>query len=48
MTAVGLNKYRSIANRSLQNVMAYRNTYIINVLANSINLVAIFFLWQGI
>lgn len=48
MTAAGLNKYRSIANRSLQNVMAYRNSYIINLLANSINLVAIFFLWQGI
>lgn len=47
-TAAKLKKYRSIASCSLQNVMAYRNSYIINILANTINLAAIFFLWQGI
>lgn len=48
MTAAQLNKYISIANRSLQKVLAYRISYIIGFLANSINLLAIYFLWQGI
>ncbi|WNS42712.1 ABC-2 family transporter protein [Paenibacillus sp. MMS20-IR301] len=48
MTAVQLKKYRSIANRSLQKVLAYRITYLISFLTNSINLLAIYFLWQGI
>ncbi|WP_234414317.1 ABC transporter permease [Paenibacillus sp. CAA11] len=41
-------KYRSIMNRSLQNVLAYRTSYIITFLSNFVNLAAIYFLWQGI
>ncbi|MDQ0090318.1 ABC-2 type transport system permease protein [Paenibacillus anaericanus] len=41
-------KYRSISNRSLQKVLAYRTSYIINLAANFVNLLAIYFLWQGI
>jgi ABC-2 type transport system permease protein len=48
MTAAQFKMYRSIANRSLQRVLAYRISYIITFLANSINLLAIYFLWQGI
>lgn len=48
MPVTNLKKYRSIANRSLQNVLAYRTSYVITFLANSINLLAIYFLWQGI
>ncbi|MEK8216565.1 ABC transporter permease [Paenibacillus sp. FSL L8-0463] len=48
MPVPNLKKYRSIANRSLQNVLAYRTSYVITFLANSINLLAIYFLWQGI
>ncbi|WP_379135520.1 ABC transporter permease [Paenibacillus sp. sgz500958] len=45
---ITLKKYSSIANRSLQNILAYRVSYIISFLANFINLLAIYFLWQGI
>ncbi|KUP23909.1 ABC-2 family transporter protein [Paenibacillus sp. DMB5] len=48
MSAISLKKYRSIANRSLQNVLAYRTSYVIGFLANTVNLLAIYFLWQGI
>lgn len=48
MSAIHLKKYRSIANRSLQNVLAYRTSYVIGFLANAVNLLAIYFLWQGI
>lgn len=43
MPVPNLKKYRSIANRSLQNVLAYRTSYVITFLANSINLLAIYF-----
>ncbi|SEU15026.1 ABC-2 family transporter protein [Paenibacillus sp. NFR01] len=43
-----LSKYRSIASRSLQNVLAYRFSYVINFMASVINLLAIYFLWAGI
>ncbi|WP_150270421.1 ABC transporter permease [Paenibacillus tepidiphilus] len=48
MPTARLKMYRSIANRSLQNVLAYRNSYVINFLAGTINLLAIYFLWKGI
>lgn len=48
MPVANMKKYRSIMNRSLQNVLAYRTSYIITFLANTINLLAIYFLWQGI
>ncbi|MNP17891.1 hypothetical protein D3C76_1103390 [compost metagenome] len=44
----GIRKYKSIANRSLQNVLAYRTSYIITFASNFVNLLAIYFLWQGI
>jgi ABC-2 type transport system permease protein len=43
-----IKKYRSISNRSLQNVLAYRTSYIITFASNFVNLLAIYFLWQGI
>ncbi|QSF44693.1 ABC transporter permease [Paenibacillus tianjinensis] len=48
MSAIQIKKYRSIANRSLQNVLAYRTSYVIGFLANAVNLLAIYFLWHGI
>ncbi|MRN54334.1 ABC transporter permease [Paenibacillus monticola] len=43
-----VKKYSSITNRSLQNVLAYRTSYVITFLSNFVNLLAIYFLWQGI
>lgn len=45
---INIKKYKSISNRSLQNVLAYRTSYIITVASNFVNLLAIYFLWQGI
>jgi ABC-2 type transport system permease protein len=43
-----IRKYSSITNRSLQNVLAYRTSYVIGFLSNFVNLLAIYFLWRGI
>lgn len=43
-----IHKYISIANRSLQNVLAFRSSYILTFASNFVNLIAIYFLWQGI
>ncbi len=43
-----INKYKSISNRSLQSMLAYRTSYIITFASNFVNLFAIYFLWQGI
>lgn len=48
MSVLNIKKYRSIANRSLQNVLAYRISYVMTFLANFVNLLAIYFLWMGI
>ncbi|MGN7761998.1 ABC transporter permease [Paenibacillus sp. 22594] len=48
MPVVKLKKYRSIANRSLQNVLSYRFSYVVTFLSNAINLLAVYFLWAGI
>lgn len=45
---ISIKKYKSISNRSLQNVLAYRTSYIITFASNLVNLFAIYFLWQGI
>lgn len=48
MPVTKLKKYRSIANRSLQNVLSYRISYAVTFLSNTVNLLAIYFLWAGI
>ncbi|MDQ0192122.1 ABC transporter permease [Paenibacillus wynnii] len=48
MSVIRIKKYSSIANRSLQNILAYRISYVIGFLANFLNLLAIYFLWHGI
>lgn len=41
-------KYVSIANRSLQNTIAYRTSYVITLASNFIYIVSIFYLWKAI
>ncbi|ASA24449.1 ABC transporter permease [Paenibacillus donghaensis] len=48
MGVMKFKKYRSIANRSLQNILAYRLSYVMTLLSSFVNLLAVYFLWQGI
>ncbi|MDO7905913.1 ABC-2 family transporter protein [Paenibacillus sp. JX-17] len=46
MSAV--RKYIAISNRSLQNVLSYRVSYVITFASNLVSLITLFFLWNGI
>lgn len=45
---MGMKKYASLAVCSMQNTLSYRLTFILNFVANFVNLIAIYCLWQAI